>query len=247
MEDKKSFNLPTETVKLPTRGLLYPKDNPLSKGEIEMKYMGAREEDILTNENYIDQGVVVDKLLQSLIVTPISYDDLFIGDKNAILIAARILGYGANYVFEYAPGKKTEINLSQLNEKTVDYSLFTSGINEFSFVLPNTQNTITFRLLTHRDEKAIEDEIKGLQKFNPNISTKVTTRLKHTITSVNGIRDVKSIREFVDNHLLAKDSKELRKYINSMSPNIDFVFYPEGSYAEEGIEIPITIDFFWPK
>jgi len=91
---------PTEEVTLPSKGLVYPEGNPLSKGVIEMKYMTAREEDILTNESFIKKGIVIDKLLQSLIVTPINYNDLISGDKNAIMIAARVLGYGKDYTFE---------------------------------------------------------------------------------------------------------------------------------------------------
>src|SRR6056300_762914 len=95
------FKLPTEVVELPSRGLIYPEDNPLSSGKVEMKYMTAKEEDILTNQSYIQKGIVIVKLLQSLIVSDIKYDDLIVGDKNAILIAARVLGYGAEYSFEY--------------------------------------------------------------------------------------------------------------------------------------------------
>ena len=94
------LKLPTEKVSLPSKGLLYPKDSPLASGEVEMKYMTAKEEDILTNANYIRQGIVIDKLLQSLIVTKFDYNDLLVGDKNAILVAARILGYGKDYTFE---------------------------------------------------------------------------------------------------------------------------------------------------
>ena len=79
------LKLPTEKVSLPSKGLLYPKESPLSSGEIEMKYMTAKEEDILTNSNFIKNGTVIDKLLQSMIVTPINYDELLVGDKNAIL------------------------------------------------------------------------------------------------------------------------------------------------------------------
>ena len=88
---------PTETIKLPSKGLLYPKDHPLASGEIEMKYMTAKEEDILTNQNFINNGTVLDKLLQSLIITKVNFNDLFLGDKNAILIASRVLGYGKDY------------------------------------------------------------------------------------------------------------------------------------------------------
>jgi hypothetical protein len=93
------FKFPTEIVELPSKGLIYPKDNPLSSGKIEMKYMTAREEDILTNQNYIAKGIVLDKLLESLIVSKINYNDIIIGDKNALLIASRILGYGKEYKF----------------------------------------------------------------------------------------------------------------------------------------------------
>jgi len=245
------FKIPTETVALPSKGLLYPKESPLSKGEIEMKYMTAREEDILTNVNYIRQGIVLDKLLQSLIVTEINYDDLLVGDKNAILIAARILGYGAEYSFKYADerGKETEatVDLSKLNEKPLDESLFKPGVNEFSFTTPKTGAVLTFKLLTHGDEKKIDAEIKGLTKINPNGSFDVTTRLKHMITSVNGDRDQKSVREFVDNYLLAPDARALREYYNKVQPDIELKFIPEDeSYTGEGITVPISLNFFWP-
>ena len=113
---------PTEMVTLPSKGLLYPEGNPLKKGEIEMKYMTAREEDILTNQNLIENGTVIDKLLQSLIITPINYNDLLVGDKNAILIAARILGYGSDYAFEYK-GERFNIDLTKVDDKSLNKSL----------------------------------------------------------------------------------------------------------------------------
>jgi hypothetical protein len=242
---------PTEQVDLPSKGLLYPKDNPLSSGVIEMKYMTAREEDILTNTNYIRQGTVIDKLLQSLIVTPINYDDLLTGDKNAILVAARVLGYGKDYEFAYINSQNQEVNavvdLSLLSDKEVDTSLFTAGTNEFSFNLPHSDNQISFKLLTHGDEKKIEAEIKGLQKVNPNSSYDVTTRLKFMLLSVNGNRDQKTIRDFVDNYLIAKDARALREYYTKISPDISMKYTPEDdSYTGEGIDIPVSLNFFWP-
>jgi hypothetical protein len=244
------LKLPTEMVSLPSKGLLYPKDSPLAKGEIEMKYMTAKEEDILTNSNFIRQGTVIDKLLQSLIVTPFNYDDLLIGDKNAILIAARILGYGAEYQFKYTDGRGKEldatVDLSKLEEKKIDESLFKKG-NDFPFTLPKSGNTVTFKLLTHGDEKKIDAEIKGLTKVNPNGSFDVTTRLKHTITSINGDRELKSIRDFVDGFLLAPDARALREYYNTIQPDVEMKFIPEDeSYTGEGITIPISLNFFWP-
>jgi hypothetical protein len=240
------FNLPTETVELPSKGLLYPKDSPLASGKIEMKYMTAKEEDILTNMNYIKQGVVIDKLLQSLIVTKVDYDQLLIGDKEAIMIAARILSYGKDYEIEVYEQKQV-IDLSTLQDKEVDTSAYVEGVNEFEFVLPHTNNVITFKLLTHADEKAVEQEVKGLQKINKDNIAESTTKLKRMITSVNGIREVKDIREFVDNYLLAKDARALREYYQKVTPGINLkVEVTNADGGEEDIDLPIGIDFFWP-
>ena len=245
------LKIPTETISLPSKGLLYPETSPLSRGQIEMKYMTAKEEDILTNNNFIRQGTVIDKLLQALIVTPIEYNELLVGDKNAILVAARVLGYGKDYTFKYANQRnqevETTVDLSLLEDKQIDESLFKRGVNEFTFVLPHSGNNITFKLLTHGDEQKIDAEIKGLQKVNPNSSTDVTTRLKHIITSVEGKREAKDIREFVDNYLIAKDARSLREYYSKISPDVDLTFKPEDeSYTGEGITIPVSINFFWP-
>ena len=240
------FKIPTEQVTLPSKGLLYPKESPLAKGEIEMKYMTAKEEDILTNANYIRQGTVIDKLLQALIVTPIDYNELLVGDKNAILIAARILGYGKDYTIEHN-GKEYTIDLTTMSEKKINNSLFKAGMNEFTFTLPKSENTVTFKLLSHGDEQKIEAEIKGMQKINPASSYDMTTRLKYIITSVNGDRDQKSIRDFIDNYLLAPDARALREYYAQISPDIDLRYKPQDeNYTGEGIDIPISINFFWP-
>ena len=155
------FKIPTETVQLPSKGLLYSKDSPLSKGEVEMKYMTAKEEDILTNNNYISNGTVIDKLLQALIVTEgVNFNDLLIGDKNAIMIAARILSYGKDYKFNFG-GKEYTVDLTGLKNKEVDIK---EGKNEFEFTLPHSKTTITFKLLTHSDEKTIDRELAGLKK-----------------------------------------------------------------------------------
>ena len=242
-EQKTEFKFPTEIIELPSKGLLYPQDNPLSSGKIEMKYMTAAEEDILTNQSYIQKGIVLDKLLQSLIVSKINYDDLIVGDKNAVMVAARILGYGKDYSFTYN-GEDHTIDLSQIDNKPFDESLITPGINEFSFMLPSSEVNITFKILTHGDEKKIQGELDGLKKINKDNAPELSTRLKYIITSVNNNRDPKTIREFVSKFLLAKDSRALREYIKKVQPDVDLIFFPEGS--EKAINIPIGINFFWP-
>ena len=237
------FKLPTEIVDLPSQGKLYPKDHPLAEGKIEMKYMTAKEEDILTNQAYIRDGIVLDKLLQSLIVTKFNYSDLLIGDKNAIMVAARILGYGKDYKFNYASEEQV-VDLSQIEPLPLTDEVKKAESNEFSFTLPSSENTVTFKLLTHKDEKKIEQELKGLSKINKKSSPIVTTRLKHQILSVNGEDELPKVREFVDNFLLAQDSRALREEIKRIGPDVDLTFFPEGS--DRRVDIPIGLSFFWP-
>jgi hypothetical protein len=244
------FTLPTETIELPSQGKIYEITNPLSSGTIEMKYMTAREEDILTNINLLKQGTAIEKMLQSLIKSPIKYDDLLLGDRNSLLIAARILAYGSAYSFEYNDiendTKETiSIDLQTLKNKVVDYTLYNNK-NEFTFELPHSKNTVTFKLLTVGDEKAIEAEIKGLKKANL-AAGEITTRLKKQIISVNGDYEQKTIRDFVDNYLISKDSSPLRSYITSISPDIDLTInFTLQSGREIEQSLPLTAEFFFP-
>ena len=241
------LKFPTETVELPSKGLVYPADNPLSNGKVEMKYMTAKEEDILTNQNYIKQGVVIDKLLKSLIVSKVNYDDMIVGDKNAILIASRILGYGKDYDFEYK-GEIVTLDLTTLETKFLEEStMITKGVNEFSFTLPHTNTEITYKILTNRDEKKISAEIKGLKKINKQASPELSTRLKFMIQSVSGETEDKIIRDFVDNYMLARDSKALRDHLKLTQPDIQmkFEFIGENGTEEDAI-VPMTAGFFWP-
>jgi len=242
MEENK-FKFPTEVVELPSKGLLYPENSPLASGKIEMKYMNAKEEDILTNQSYITKGIVLDKLLESLIVDKtVDVKDLIIGDKNALFVAARILGYGKDYSFTYG-GKDITIDLSEIDNRPFDESSITKGVNEFSFTLPHSKNTVTYKILNGHDEKNIDKEIEGLRKINKDASPELSTRLKYIITSVENDRDTKTIRNFVDNYLLAKDSRALREHIKNTQPDVDLTFTTDSG---EEVAIPVGISFFWP-
>jgi len=248
--EKPKFKFPTEVVELPSKGLIYPKDNPLSSGKIEMKYMTAREEDILTNQNYISKGIVLDKLIESLIVSKVDINDIVIGDKNALLIASRVLGYGKDYTFRALNSDSRQIedftvDLTTLKDKILKKKdLIEEGINKFNYELPHSKTSITFKILTHGDEKKIEKEIQGLQKIKKDSVPEISTRLKYIITSIEGDSEKKTIREFVDNYMLARDSRSLREEIKRISPDVDLTYIGEG--AEEGINIPVNLSFFWP-
>jgi hypothetical protein len=244
MSDEKKF--PTEMVELPSKGLVYDKDNPLSSGKIEMKYMTAKEEDILTNQNYINKGTVIDELLKSLIVSDINYNDLIVGDKNAIMVAARILGYGKDYTFTYN-GEEHTVDLSQLDNKEIDIERFSKGKNEFNFQLPTSGTLLTYKLLTHGDDKKIDAEVRGLKKLNKNASPELSTRLKFMITAVDGDVEKMTIRSFVDNYFLARDSRAFREHIKQTQPDVNLTFEYEGPDGDvKDIDIPIGLTFFWP-
>ena len=248
-----SSNVPTEVIELPSKGRFYPEGHPLSAGKIEMKYMTAKEEDILASQNLIKQGVVIDKLLQSLIVTKINYNDLLTIDKNAIFIAARILAYGEDYdVSIVCPscGDKHQhtIDLQNFEEKQVDWEAIEDGT--MSFTLPASKAELTLKMLTHGDEKNIEEASKANKKKSKEsgVDRDLSTRLKHLITSVNGEDDRAAINTFVDS-MLSRDSLALRKHLKQITPDIDSTFYYEcNSCGHEVVDmqLPIDVGFFWP-
>ena len=241
------FKFPTEVVELPSKGLIYPLDSPLAEGKIEMKYMTAKEEDILTNQNYIKDGTVIDRLLKSLIVTKINYDDLIVGDRNAIMVAARILGYGKDYEFTFN-GTQHSVDLTELeNIYLKEENISKKGVNKFTFKLPTTNAVIEYKLLNGKDDRDIKQEIKGLQKLDKNASPELSTRLKYMILSVDGNEEKSAIREFVDNYMLARDSRALREHIRITQPDVDLKFtYQDRNSEEQEASIPIGINFFWP-
>ena len=257
------YKFPTELVELPSKGLLYPQDNPLSSGKVEMKYMTAKEEDILTTQSYIKDGSVLDRLFKSLIVgngegVSIKYDDLVTGDKNAIMIAARILGYGKDYEVNiddpFSNNKQTDvIDLTQFENKEYDGSNQVELYkNEFEFQLPHSNRIVTFMVMNERVEKRIKHQMDTIKKKNrklrDNTSRELTTRLKNMILSVDGDYDKKKIINFVDNELFAIDSKALRKHMSDVTPDINLTYEFVSEETGEGREMmmPMGITFFWP-
>ena len=249
------YAFPTEELSLPSNGLLYPEDSPLRSGTIEVKYMTAKEEDILTSTNLIEKGIVIDKLMESVIADPkVKLDDLLVGDKNAVMLGTRVLGYGKEYevtITDPDTGLEvdTSFDLTKLKTKKVDEKLFKDG-NKFDFTLPVSKRVISFKLLTHKDEREIDKELEGYKKIEAinGISKELTTRLKKQIIAVDGETDKKIINEFVDNQFLSRDTRAYREYVTSITPDVIF----ETEYISQigephKVDIPVGVRFFWPE
>lgn len=254
--ERKKFEFPTETIELPSKGLIYPEGHPLKKGTCEIKYMTAREEDILANQNLIKKGIVLDKLFESVVVEPgLNPNDVYIGDKNAILMATRILGYGADYEVEIndpfsLEKQKVVIDLGKVKTKDINESVLNSK-NIYEFQLPSDKKVIKFKLLNHGDEQEITKEVQALEKLNKSTGAAydVTTRLRYMIVEVDGNADRGFINKWITNSFLARDTKAFRAYVKEISPDLDlkFQFTSDITGDVEALDIPFGINFFYPS
>lgn len=252
---ERNFEFPTEVIELPSKGLVYPQGHPLSRGTVEIKYMTAREEDILASQNLIKKGIVLDKLFESVVVEPgVNVNDIFIGDKNAILLATRILGYGKDYEVEITDPftlekQKVVIDLAKVQTKDIDEKLLNSE-NRYTFKLPKSGKEIVFKLLTHGDELEISKDVQALERINKNsaLAFDVTTRFRYMIQSVDGNEDKGFITKWIQNGFLALDTQAFRKYVKEITPDLDlkFEFTSDLTGEVEALDIPFGINFFYP-
>jgi hypothetical protein len=248
-----NYDFPTEVISLPSQGKCYPEDNPLSKGTVEIKYMTAKEEEILASQNLIRKGVVLDKLFESIIVDKdVNVDDILIGDKNGIMLAARILGYGPEYPIEFenefGETEEVTVDLSKVQTKEVDFSKIKRD-NTYEFITSNG-NVIEFKLLSHGDEKKIDTDIKALQRLNKGgAGGELTTRYRYMIQSVDGDATTGTITKFVNNQFLTRDTRKFRDLIRELQPDINMEFeYENPNTGEKELRsIPMGVGFFWPS
>lgn len=250
------LDFPSETIGLPSKGWFYKEGHPLSGGTLDVFYMTAKHEDILTSRNLIQKGVVIKKLLEALLATPgVKYTDLLIGDKNALMVAARVLGYGKDYEVEVkctvCDARQSDvIDLTQLKEREVEFSDAQKGKNEFFFTLPISKKLISFKLLTEGDEEQITTQVESLRrnagKSEP--GHEVTTRMWYSILTVDGESDRNEVRRFVE-RMPARDAQAFREHVRKVTPDIEFTytFACETCGHEEVMEVPFTVGFFWPK
>jgi hypothetical protein len=255
-----SFVAPTEFVELPSRGELYPKDHPLHKqAVVEIKYMTAREEDILTSEALLKQGLALERLLASVIVDKrIDPESLLSGDRNAILIAARESGYGSLYETKITcPScanvathpfdlKEKVMKPGCLSEETLEREKVSLEDGILSAMLPKSGVRVGFRLLTGKDENDLSNQAK--QKKSKGLHSSITDQLYKIIVSLNGDEDRFKIQQFILSMPVA-DSKRLRNLHREMTPNVDMtqLYGCSNCGHTMNMEVPFNTEFFWPE
>lgn len=248
-----SFAVPTEFVELPSKGKFYPEGHPLHNQEtLEIKFMTAKEEDILSSQTLLRKGLVLDRLLESIILDKrIKADDLIIGDKNAVLVAARITGYGEDYKVAVncpncASNQDFNFDLSSPHLNHGDLNLLTDK-GTFLIELPKTKAQVELRLTTGKDEKSLVKIAERKKKHNLPETT-LTDQLAQIIVAVNGVTDSFQLKTFVEN-LPAFDARHLRREYARIVPNIDMKeeFTCVACLHSEEMEVPFTTAFFWPE
>ena len=253
-----SFVVPTEFVELPSKGRFYAETHPLHNIDVlEIKHMTAKEEDMLTSQALLKKGLALERVINSIIVDKrINPDSLLIGDRNAIMVAARISGYGSDYTTKVSCPSCSETQEYSFDlfdaqthhgESNDDLLVESIGGGLFSTVLPRTKFEVVFRLLDGRDEKTLLTQIDNARKKNKEENA-VTRQLKLITVSVNGDDSPQAVNYFVNN-VPSIDSHHLRTAFTLATPNIDlsqhFTCNKCGYDAE--MEVPLTADFFWPK
>lgn len=254
MRDDFGFEVPVESVPLPSNGVVYPQENALHMCQtVDIRSMTAREEDILTSRALIKKGTVITELIKSCLIDKKIYvPDMLAGDRNAIMVALRITGYGAEYTVEADCPKcgarsKQEFNLGEMPIKRLQIEPVAKGQNVFEFKLPVTKKTVNFKFLTGRDEEEINTIQERTKKQGAQADNIVTNRLQFAIVSIDGKTDRSSINGFIRN-MPARDSMSLRKFIDANEPGIDMkgnFDCPSCSDVNE-VRVPLGASFFWP-
>jgi len=255
IKDEFGWEVPVESVPLPSKGVIYHPDSILHNTEtLQIKAMTAREEDILSSQAYIKDGTVIEKLIESCLINKtINVNDMIDGDRNSLMVSIRITGYGTDYKVKHncqkcGKNNKVDVDLSQLSIRRLSENPVEPGKNLFSYVLPVTKKEVKFKLLTGHDQKEIEITEKRLKAAGVVYNNSVTSYLENTIVSIDGITDKNKIKHFVLN-MPAMDSRKLRKHIKDTEPGIDMRWKYNCSNCDHynDMGLPINSEFFWPS
>jgi hypothetical protein len=254
VRDDFGFEIPTELIPLPSNGIVYPKESSLHMREsIEIRAMTAKDEDILTSRALIKKGTVITELIKScLIDKSINVDEMVSGDRNAIMTALRITGYGSEYNVEVdcpACGErsKQEFNLSELPIKRIELQPMAIGANVFEFTLPVTKKVVHFKFIDGKDEQEIAVTAERRKKQGYASDNLVTTRLERAILAIDNIKERNKINSFIRN-MPARDSLAMRRFLDKNEPGIDMKAWMTCPHCDETSEVrlPMGATFFWP-
>jgi len=249
-----NFVIPTEFVVIPTKGKFYPPNHPLyNVEEIEMRYMSAKETDILTSKSLLKKGIAVDRMIESLLIDKsIKANEMFTGDKNALVVAARISGFGPQYDAQItceSCGQSTEhsFDLGELKIKESPDDVRFSELGTFFVKLPKTEIEAECCLLTGKDESFLVTAAEKRKRLKLTDTT-MTDQYKMIIVSLNGVTERSKVEEFVD-VMPAMDATHLRKEYERARPDVDMtcMFECQHCDADNDISIPFSANFFWPK
>ena len=254
MKDDFGFEIPVELVPLPSGGKTYPTDCSFhGQPAVQIRAMTAREEDILTSRALIKEGTVISSLIKScLIDKTFNVRDLLSGDRNALMVALRVTGYGSDYSVDVDcpmcnERSKQEFNLTELSIKRLEIDPVTPGENLFEFKLPMTKAVVKFRFLTGKDEETITVSNARRKKAGFKTDNIVTQKFQYSIMQVGEHTDKVKIQRFIEN-MPARDSLELRRYMDQHEPGIDMRQWMNcpSCHEQSEVSIPLGVTFFWP-
>lgn len=256
-QNQSGYSVPTELAKLPSEGKFYPPEHPLhNKDTIEIKFMTTKEEDILATPSFIEKGVVLDKLLESIIVDKrIRPESLLVGDRAAILFKARISAYGPEYSFisscpSCASVQKIDHVFQELKSKSFEKTEAVEFDEEglMKITLPKSGNTVHLKFLTGKDENDVEEEKNRRKKTNlPEESLMLL--YKKIIVKVNDDADYFNVANFIVNMPII-DSRFLRRVYQENKPDLDLTYHFECKkcgHVDDGGVVSFSGDFFWPR
>lgn len=253
-----SFAVPTEFIEIPSQGKFYPENHPLhGQTVVEIRHMTAKDEDVLSSKALLKQGVVLDRFLKGIIVNKsINIDSLLLGDKNALLIGARISGFGAAYDTKvvcpvcFSHGRHI-FDLDDLKIQHGDSGemegVERSANGNIVIVTPKSGVQVECQLLTGFHEKQLAAQQKRAEKQKLPDKT-ATKQLELAIVSVNGSTDRSTVNRFIQS-MPIMDSRHIRKAIEVCSPSVEVrdYFDCQECGASTDMEVPFTTDFFWPR
>ena len=256
MPNPMDFITPTQFVELPSQGRYYPVGHPLHNQEtIEIRFMTAKDEDILTSRSLLKKGIAIDRLIKNLIVDEkINPSTLLVGDRYAIIVAARASAYGHVYDTKVSCpscGARSDHRFNLLEPSiyngsdTEDYIIRRTETGNFTIELPWTKLVVEVRMLTGSDEIEMIKDIQKQSKNKTDIS--MSDQMMRYIVAVNGYNEVNVINHVVKN-ITATESRYLRNAYKALSPDLKISgdFECPSCGFEQDLEVPFGADFFWP-